>query len=359
MSHTDTQSLQGRTFRFLASNAQEAAQLVRNHLGPEARVLSVNTLQPKGLSRFLASPKLEVIATLPSAQSHQNNTSDQPTYPKESVVPKTEAFILKEQLNSADEPTLAPATSLAAVLRRCGFSDLFLGSLQQKPDWRALEQKPMEEGLVEVWRWFKNEYQLLPKRPVSSRLAFMGIAGSGKTSALCRWLKAHPPAEVEQTGVLSLQGKASTLDPSLGVFCEALGLRLGYDKACLAHWHHPHSIYVDTFSPGIHEVEDWLLLRNTLDEMAIETRIMVVHSAYQENLIKAQLMIAERMGATHLVLSHVEELPQIGHLWPFVLKSGLTPLFLSTGGRLQAQLCTDIVRYLGNKTFPFLRSVAL
>lgn len=57
----------GQKARFIARNAQEAAQIIRTKLGPQAQVLSIRQIKEGGLSRFLKSPKLEVIATIRDA----------------------------------------------------------------------------------------------------------------------------------------------------------------------------------------------------------------------------------------------------------------------------------------------------
>ena len=49
-------------FRFIVRSAEEAVTVLREQLGPRARVVSVKQVEGKGLARFLRAPKLEVIA---------------------------------------------------------------------------------------------------------------------------------------------------------------------------------------------------------------------------------------------------------------------------------------------------------
>ena len=52
-------------FRFVVRSAEEAVTVLREKLGPRARVVSVKQVQGKGLARFLSAPSLEVIAEVP------------------------------------------------------------------------------------------------------------------------------------------------------------------------------------------------------------------------------------------------------------------------------------------------------
>ncbi|MGH7995124.1 MAG: hypothetical protein ACREFX_02110, partial [Opitutaceae bacterium] len=52
----------GACYRFIVSSAEEAATLIRERLGPEARVLSVRSVEPAGFKRLWTAPRLEVVA---------------------------------------------------------------------------------------------------------------------------------------------------------------------------------------------------------------------------------------------------------------------------------------------------------
>ena len=46
----------GACYKFTVKSAEQAAALIRERLGPSARVLSVRTVEASGLSRLWASP---------------------------------------------------------------------------------------------------------------------------------------------------------------------------------------------------------------------------------------------------------------------------------------------------------------
>lgn len=56
-------------YKFIVANAHEAASVIRDRLGENARVLSVRSIEPTGLRSLWASPKIEVIAAVAPAVS--------------------------------------------------------------------------------------------------------------------------------------------------------------------------------------------------------------------------------------------------------------------------------------------------
>src|SRR4051812_14524455 len=49
-------------YKFTVRSAEEAVTLIREKLGPTARVLSVRAVEQKGLKKLFSGPRLEVIA---------------------------------------------------------------------------------------------------------------------------------------------------------------------------------------------------------------------------------------------------------------------------------------------------------
>src|SRR5687767_1540166 len=64
MSASDSKPAPGSCFKFTVRSADEAVALIRERLGANARVLSVRSIEAKGLRKFISSPKLEVIAQI-------------------------------------------------------------------------------------------------------------------------------------------------------------------------------------------------------------------------------------------------------------------------------------------------------
>ena len=61
---TSLQPVPGACYKFVVDSAEDAAALIREKLGPAARVLTVRSLPATGLKRFWSGPRLEVIAQI-------------------------------------------------------------------------------------------------------------------------------------------------------------------------------------------------------------------------------------------------------------------------------------------------------
>ena len=76
LTNQETDSNAGKRFRLTVKSAEEAVRVIREKLGDNARVLSVRQIGGEGLKRFISSPKLEVIAEIPS----ENDESEPVSY---------------------------------------------------------------------------------------------------------------------------------------------------------------------------------------------------------------------------------------------------------------------------------------
>ena len=80
------------------SSAQEAVVQIREKLGPEAEVISVQQMKGSGLERFLSSPKLEVVAhvkpmTQVPEQMKSNSMREPATQDSESASPSVQPSV--------------------------------------------------------------------------------------------------------------------------------------------------------------------------------------------------------------------------------------------------------------------------
>src|SRR3984957_6734869 len=136
----------GTCYKFVVGAADEAATLIRERLGPEARVLSVRSVPATGLSRIWAAPRLEVIARI-----------DPPALPPAAApapAPVREPVVAAAP---ARRYPLSQPKSLITLLRRSGLSELALGRLQAAPNWEDLQAAPLHRALVEAGRHLRRE----------------------------------------------------------------------------------------------------------------------------------------------------------------------------------------------------------
>ena len=75
LTDSNSEAKAGKKFRLTVKSAEEAVRVIRDKLGENARVLSVRQVGGEGLRKFISSPKLEVIAEVPSSNEPTETVS--------------------------------------------------------------------------------------------------------------------------------------------------------------------------------------------------------------------------------------------------------------------------------------------
>lgn len=372
----------GKKYRFVVQSAEEAIQTLRERLGPDAKVISVKQVDGEGLSRFLNSPKLEIIATLPEKEEPEVAATPAPapaparqnakfaSAPEHADKEDPDRANLDAELADDAPPPLRSArspygtksasgktrepTNVWTVLRKSGFDENLLGSLRYDggSDGGTLDELPLARALAEVNRRLRLEYQAIEAKPVTGRIAFFGTPGVGKTTALCKRLSNDVFLNRKNVEVVKLDSDTPNPDDALCLFCDVLGVPLQRDSGQHTIETKADIIYVDLPGMPIAEKEQWGKLRQRLDVLNVETRVLVINGMYEASLIGAAFDLGERMGATHIVMTHMDEMAGAAKLWPYVLRGKLCPLFASHGQNVTSDYSEDILRLLLEKTFP-------
>lgn len=345
-------------YRFVVRSAEEAVTVLRERFGGKARVVSVRQVEGAGLARFLQAPKLEVIAEVidphaaPIAVVENGGATAAiaefaPAVSKDAPAPLAE---LREQPESS-----APAESrLTKLLHASGLPAAVLARFRALPEWTEIERMPVSRALARIALRLREEFQRLPQRPVGDRVAFVGTPGAGKTTALCKWLAGEVFFGSRRATVLKLDLDHPNPGDGLAVFCEALGVKCAREIAAVPDLGPGDALYVDV--PGVTASDEPALaeLGRALDQIYGTTRAIVINAAYDAALIKRAYALAGRLGCTHVVFTHLDELTHWGKLWEFMLNPALTPLFLSTGQNITCECEPDAFETVLARTFPAL-----
>ena len=370
-------------------------QVIRERMGPDARVLSVNQVNGQGLARFLSSPKLEIIAAIPPpvsqaptpppapAATPAETTASPPaggpsTTPSDAraapippaspdaaaAAPTPIARAYSEaQTAGLAEPTLSgsaaapirtdatPRGALSTTLRRLGFEASLLVPLEAQPSWREWQKLPIAQGLAEFAYALRRSFERVPDRPIGRRVAFFGTPGSGKTTALCQRL-AHDIFLKNQPAIVAkLENENPNANDALQTFCDVLGVPLHRDPTDVDVPRNGRT-YLDL--PGLTLADDtlWTEADLRLRALGVETRVLVANAAYDVDGLKEAIAHAHRFGATHLVLTHLDEVRRPARLWQTVLTSGLTPWFFGTSQSVTESIRLDVFAALLERTFP-------
>lgn len=332
--HSPQKPLPPGAYKFLVKSAGEAVSLIREKLGPQARVLSVRAVEASGLRRLFRMPQLEVIAQV-----------DAPSF--SDPVP---AGDLSGQEASARLASLPPA-SLASLLRRSGLTETALNRLQARAVWGELNTLPLHRALAETSRLLCEHAGARSPRAPISRAAFLGAPGVGRTTALCKWLAVEVFRRSRRGHVVTVEFDRPNSLGQLPVFSEALGVPFAHFPCETLPAVPGGFVYFDV--PGLsRRPADNAQIARFLDSERIEERVLVLNAAYDRPSMRDAYAAGKDLGATHLAFTHLDEVPQWGKLWDYLFDEDLEPLFLATGPSLTGDCEEDVPGAIARRTLP-------
>jgi len=340
-------------YRFTVKSTAEAVAFIREKLGPRARVLSVRAVERRGLARFFLAPRLEVVAQVdpvPGATGFSNLTPAAPAPTADDgdrLLPRAPAT---QPLPPRAEEPLSPG--LAGLLRRSGITEASLDRLRAGPTWNAINALPLHRALAETSRLLRTQADTRALRPTLSRAAFLGGAGVGRTTALCKWLAADVFRRARCGHVVSVEfDRPNPLGP-LPVFAEALGVPLAHFPCATQPAVAGGFVYCDLPGISVRHPADNTAIARWLDQEKISERVLVLNAAYDRAALRDAYAAGRDLGATHLVFTHLDEVPQWGKLWDYLFDEELEPLFLATGPSLTSDCEEDVTGAIVRRTLP-------
>jgi flagellar biosynthesis protein FlhF len=335
-------------YKFTVKSAEHAVTLIREKLGANARVLSVRSIEATGFRKFFSAPQLEVIAQIdaPVLTAGTVQISKEPALP----LPLPEIFDPKKSLRPSSAP--APETGLSGLLRRSGITEMALLRLQATANWKELNLLPLHRALAETSRLLRQQADARPNRAPLSRAAFIGAPGVGRTTALCKWLAVEVFRRARTGHVVTVEfDRPNPLGP-LPVFSEALGVPLAHFP-CETRPAIPGGfVYFDLPGLSARRPADNAPLAEWLDREQITERVLVLNAAYDRPSLRDAYSAGRDLGATHLVFTHLDEVPQWGKLWDYLFDESLEPLFLATGPSLTGDCEDDVAGAIVRRTLP-------
>lgn len=339
-------------YKFIVSSADEAVTVLRERLGENAKVISVRQIEGAGLARFLSAPKLEVIAKVEAPEEagpgHGEKVAEEPMNDL-GPGPGAEAEPAAEEEDAGRE--LPVEEKLDRILRRAGFNNVMKSRVRAEASWGRLVKMPLGGALTEVAVILRGEYMRTPRRALEESVAFIGTPGTGKTTALCKRLVTEIFIRNRKARVLKLDLERPNASEGLAVFCEAMGVPLVREGG-REEEETEGTLYVDTPGIGTESRGEIAEMQKALEKRRVGSRVLVINAAYDAELIKRAYGLGERLGATHVVFTHLDELVHWGKLWEFVIGQRLQPLFLSAGENLAGDLSEQVFDSILDRTFP-------
>jgi flagellar biosynthesis protein FlhF len=355
------------TYRLVVRSAEEAVRTIQSQWGGQAKVVSVRQVPGQGLAGLFGRPRLEVIArvgepvdanrqlpdawstTLDEAESQlRESREERGTDEDVAVVRAGDTSVAR----APESETVDALPSLVDLLRRAGFSESLRNRLQLAPEWERVRSAPLHRQVAVVGKTLRDLASARAVRPVTSRVAFLGSAGSGKSTAFSKWIMRHVAAGGAVGRVVHL-GESRAIPTilqesaiSAGLVAETLaeggsGSILGSD---------PVALECDALS--LTDPEARRMQRRRLDRDQISTRILVLNALYDVATLQRIASAGREVGATHVVFTHLDELTEWGRLWELLVEGELSPLFLSTGPSAVGSREDDVVAAVLRRTVP-------
>lgn len=347
MTNLPATSPSGACYKFTVNSAEQAVTLIREQLGPEARVLSVRSVPAAGWRRWVRGPQLEVIAQLTPATPEPVSTFV--AVSEEAALPAIEPPPADVRPRSAPP---APPIGLASLLRRSGLTEAAVGRLQATTNWSDWNMMPLHRALADTARHLRQQADARPVRSPISRAAFLGTPGVGRTTALCKWLAVEVFRRARLGHVVTVEFDRPNPTGPLSVFSEALGLPLAHFP-CETRPAVPGGfVYFDLPGLSVRRPADNAALAGWLDQEQITERVLVLNAAYDRAALRDAYAAGRDLGATHLVFTHLDEVSQWGKLWDYLFDETLEPLFISTGPSLTGDCEDDVPGAIMNRTLP-------
>ena len=152
--------------------------------------------------------------------------------------------------------------------------------------------------------------------------------------------------------ILKVENGIPNPDDALRVFCDVVGVTLHRETTSLPEPSDANPLYLDFPGLSLLDLDDWGQAKETLDSLDIDTRVLILNSAYDRDVAFKAMRAARQLGATHLALTHFDEISNSTKLWPIILKTDLSLLCVCNGQNVTGDFSTNVLNQLISKTFP-------
>jgi len=357
----------GKRFRLTVKSAEEAVRVIREKLGDKARVLSVRQVGGEGLKKFISSPKLEVIAEIPSEDLTDDSLSEEksniePPKPTAGTTATEDSTLLEpslvgESLQSAVSENETPgAVSIESdsfkILAKTGFDSQLLSDIRSWSNWTEIKDLSLAECLKEITIGLSDRFRSLNILPTEDRIALIGAPGVGKTTTLCKFLAHEVFMNKKTPNVLKVDNGIPNPDDALRIFCEVVGVTLFRESNKTPDSSEESPLYLDFPGLSLGQTDDWMQAQELLDDLNVQTRVLVLNSAYDKQVLNKSISLGNSIGATHLAFTHFDELSNSTKLWPLLLRNNLSPLCICNGQNVTGDFSTNVLNQMISRTFP-------
>jgi len=318
----------------VADSPNAALIQVHDQLVPDAVVVSVRKMHRDGISWFWPNNrKIEVTACVPQ----------KPGEVKKEPVPEPQTNrVFPRKRMAMERPASTPSDGKwrsIGWLEANGLLPVFTEQLEEKvhklygdgalatmqTEWTAITD-------LIICHW-------LPGRETMAGTGrphvFIGPAGSGKTTALCKWMTSAILINENHVRVWRLDGESTNNSELLTLNCDLM--RVPVERF----WNKPDNLadlqFVDLPGVETRNPEAMSALREQLAALPQPHIHLVLNAAYESSILFEQFHAFESFAPEDLIFTHLDEESRRVKLWNFVLGTKCPISFLGAGQKIPGE----------------------
>jgi flagellar biosynthesis protein FlhF len=333
---------------FISESANDAVEQIRSQLGPSAVVLSVRKLPAAGLSRIWSSGQIEVLAGLPE-EPRTVSAADPLLQLRE------ELREIKQQVTRQE-----PDPENVSLGRDCSLP-VDSSGFQERNGWRV-NRFLVQNGLLPLYAEQISDHLSLAHGSAPISLArqielaqnalrshwqegrttnsnvhiFVGPAGSGKSTVLCKWLAQTILASGEPATVCQLDTHTANPSSLPALYSEILGTTF---CRSIPEDHTPSAELLFIDLPGVNAPAHRSLIETNkvLERFPGAEVHLVLNAAYESSLLLEQVRFFSALSLSDIILTHLDEELRWGKIWNLVFGSNLNLRFFSAGQNIPGE----------------------
>jgi flagellar biosynthesis protein FlhF len=164
---------------------------------------------------------------------------------------------------------------------------------------------------------------------------FIGPAGSGKTTALCKWMTSAVLIDERRIRVWKLDGESANSSELLALHCELMGVPM--ERFWSKSDNSMDLQFVDL--PGVEMRDQGAIstLRNQISLLPEPHVHLVLNAAYESPILFEQFHAFESFEPEDIIFTHLDEEARRVKLWNFVLGTKCPISYLGSGQKIPGE----------------------
>lgn len=325
---------------FKAETANAALAQIQDELGPEAVVVSVRQMPEGRLARLWQKNRwIEVTAAVPTTVTETRTEAAPRPRTTHTVAPAT-APAPRSAMVAPSVQVPAPRWRTFGWLESKGLMPTFVERLEEKVQvlYGSAPGLPPEREWSAVTDLMTCHWRATqpPETGTGRPHVFIGPAGSGKTTVLCKWLASAVLLNDYKARVWRLDGESVNSSELLTLHCESMGVPLervwgqeaGTGDLC----------FVDM--PGIETGDPFAIsaLQEQIAKLPQPHIHLVLNAAYETQVLFDQFHAFSVFQPEDIIFTHLDEDRRRVKLWNFVFGTNCPISYLGTGQKIPGRL---------------------